>query len=173
MPCITPCACTHHNTVLLSLKTLSLIKWRDQQGRKRNFKLVDKISTRWRHLGRLVGLEENRLDVLEIKYRGDAVVCWSKVMQHWLDSGGNEDYPATWEGLCSLLEDVECAKIAKELKIVLSRAISPSPPTSATTTVAGIVVLRSKHLTLPMPPTRMLPSFVSLAENYHITTLKY
>ena len=36
-------------------------------------------------------------------------------MQLWLESK-HEDYPLTWEGLYSLLEDVECSGVAEELQ---------------------------------------------------------
>ena len=33
-----------------------------------------------------------------------------------------EDYPTTWEGLCSLLEDAQCSEVAVELKKALGTA---------------------------------------------------
>ena len=52
---------------------------------------------------------------------GDTTVCWMKVMDHWLVEGGVLPYyPATWEGLYLLLEDVECKKVADELKEIIT-----------------------------------------------------
>ena len=41
--------------------------------------------------------------------------CWENVMLHWLDSGGTHDYPATWQGLCTLLNDLKLSKVAEDL----------------------------------------------------------
>ena len=36
-------------------------------------------------------------------------------MDHWLNKKC-EDYPVSWQGLYSLLEDVDCSSVAKELE---------------------------------------------------------
>jgi hypothetical protein len=52
----------------------------------------------------------------------NAAMCWEKVMQFWLSEYQQEcsdeepEYPATWEGLYEMLEDVEFAEVAKQLK---------------------------------------------------------
>ena len=48
-----------------------------------------------------------------------------KVMEHWLAEGGTPDYPATWEGLYELLEDVEYAEVAEELKRIVQAMHGP------------------------------------------------
>ena len=55
-------------------------------------------------------------------------MCLLKVIQHWLDGGGASEYPITWVGLYSLLEDAECAEIAKELRKAVSLAVPPPAP---------------------------------------------
>ena len=72
-------------------------------------------------------LTVNQLDGWESEYRGAVSRCWNKVMEHWLDEGGvTEDYPATWEGLYTLLEDVQCTQVAEELKNALESASKAS-----------------------------------------------
>ena len=39
-----------------------------------------------------------------------------QVMDHWLTRGGSHDYPATWEGLYSLLNDLGYGNVAVKLK---------------------------------------------------------
>ena len=70
-----------------------------------------------------VGLTMNQLDAWEDQYRGDSRKCWTKVMEYWL-KGDSEQYPATWEGLCSLLEDTEFSTASEELNKAVIEASS-------------------------------------------------
>ena len=63
----------------------------------------------------------DEIDAWDIQYQRDAGACWKKVMKHWLDGGGEKEYPPTWEGLYNLLVDVGCCTIAKELKAAVNR----------------------------------------------------
>ena len=42
--------------------------------------------------------------------------CWCKVMHYWLTGGHTPDYPATWDGLYEMLEDVEYFEVARQLR---------------------------------------------------------
>ena len=57
----------------------------------------------------------NDLKALEHQ-RGGAMECWTEVMSHWLAGGGGRGYPATWEGLYVLLNDMELSKVASDLE---------------------------------------------------------
>ena len=105
--------------VALSLRSLELIKWTAEHGCQQGFRLVDKVSSKWQTFGRRVKIEHNKLKALEDQYR-DPARCWLEVMEHWLNGGGNREYPVTWDGLYALLEDVEFSEVAKELKKAVS-----------------------------------------------------
>ena len=94
---------------------------------------MNRISTKWLNIGYLLGKGPNQLEELEDQYRGKASRCWCALMDDWLSDGGTSDYPATWEGLVSILEDIQCGQVAKELKIALASATSAAPPTSLPT----------------------------------------
>ena len=68
----------------------------------------------------LLGLTPSQLNAINGQYRGDAGLCWNEVMDHWLD-GGSAHYPPTWEGLYTLLEDMELAHVAADLKEAVSQ----------------------------------------------------
>lgn len=55
------------------------------------------------------------MDKWQRKHGGDADDCWDEVIRCWFDRG-SEDYPLSWEGLYELLNDVEYAEVARELK---------------------------------------------------------
>ena len=55
-------------------------------------------------------------------------MCIRRITKHWLDGGGASEYPVTWDGLYSLLEDAECAEIAKQLRKAVSLAVPPPAP---------------------------------------------
>ena len=114
--------CSHPTKATPSLLSLNIINWRDEQGREQKFRLVDKVSARWKNFGEMLGLEYNQLDALKQEKLGRVPECWKRVMDHW-QRGGSAEYPPTWEGLYSLLEDMEYGQIAVELKEAVSRAL--------------------------------------------------
>lgn len=68
----------------------------------------------------LLGISMSQLKAWEGENAGDQTMCWRLVMEQWLTFGGVEDYPATWEGLLILLEDVQCPAEAEELKKIIA-----------------------------------------------------
>lgn len=105
------------------MSSLTLIKWKDDNGEIQNFNLGDKVSSKWRKFGHRMKLENNKLDGWEGQFHGDVTRCWGEVMQHWLDMGGTDEYPETWEELYKMLEDVELGGVAKKLKRAVDAAI--------------------------------------------------
>lgn len=103
--------------VPLSLKNLTLLKWNDEHGNEQSFRLVDHVSSKWREIGTLLGASPNMVDAWE--NQGDTVRCWNVVMEHWIAEGGTCDYPATWKNLYTLLIDIKCSVIARNLKKVV------------------------------------------------------
>ena len=73
--------------------------------------------------GLAVSVDMNCLKSWEMQYHEDTNRCWLEVMGHWLNAGGTDNHPTTWEGLCQLLVDVGYKKVAKELRTALA-----SPP---------------------------------------------
>ena len=82
---------------------------------------MDKVSARWQRFGLALDLTPNQLDALDRQYRGDAYLSWNRVMDHWRQ-GGSARYPPQWEGLYSLLRDMEYGQIAVELEAAVRRA---------------------------------------------------
>lgn len=107
----------------LSIVTLHLIKWRDARGQTQTFRLVDRVSASWRRFGMILRLAENQLEKWDDEYRGDANNCWARVMGEWLNQC-TEDYPASWEGLYTLLDDAEFSEVAQELRKAVDGASS-------------------------------------------------
>ena len=113
--------------VPLTVRTLTLLKWEDKHGCQKRFRLITKVSSRWTDFGRLFGQEEDELEGLGVQYHHKAKQCWCKVVSQWLDNGGTAEYPATWGGFISVLEDVELWEVARELEMVLRSAIVHPP----------------------------------------------
>ena len=76
---------------------------------------MNRVSAKWRKFGLLLDLKANVLDGWDSQYHCKVEDCWVRVMQHWMD-GGSKVYPATWQGLYDLVEDVGFPAVAKELK---------------------------------------------------------
>ncbi len=109
--------------LILSTKSLALIKWRDKEGRDQKFCLRDKVSSKWWDLGILLTIEQALLDGWDSQYLKNASRCWDKVMDTWITSRGTGDYPSTWEGVYQLLEDINCGKFVDALREAVTHAI--------------------------------------------------
>ena len=113
--------------VPLTMSTLILLKWKDSKGHTFKFQLVYKVGSRWRDFGQRFGQEKNQLNSIKEEC-SKCERCWCKVMNWWLRAGGTAEYPATWRGLLTVLEDIECESVARELERVLSSVTPPPPP---------------------------------------------
>ena len=77
---------------------------------------------KWDKIAIQIGLEHNTWVGIEKHHRGDQERCWQEVMQKWLDGQGQENYPTSWEGLYSLLNDIGSSQVAKKLKDAIVKA---------------------------------------------------
>jgi hypothetical protein len=106
----------YYLTGSLSNGTLHILRWKDQNGGKKTFRLVDRVSAGWKEFGTLLGITQNQLGTWEEQYCGDINTCWTKIMECWLNGIGRNRYPPTWEGLYELLDDAQYSQVAEELK---------------------------------------------------------
>ena len=106
-----------------SLKSLHIIKWNNDDGSEEVFCLTKRVSTRWKDIGILLGLESNELTAIERDIPLDTGMRWNKVMECWLEGCSSEYFP-TWEGLYALLNDIECSEIAIKLEDAVNKALS-------------------------------------------------
>ena len=74
-------------------------------------------------------------------------MCWTKVMQHWLNGVGKDRYPPTWEGLYMLLEDAEYPQVAEDLKKVVDD--STAEDSSVSIPVDGVSTIPADEGTPP------------------------
>ena len=100
--------------VPLTRRNLALLKWRDAKGLEYTFRLVDRVSAEWMDFGMLLDIDLDTLDGWEVQYQANTRVCWERVMDSWLENCSS-DYPVTWEGLCTLLQDAGLADVSQEL----------------------------------------------------------
>ena len=99
-------------------QNLTLIRWRDGQGRIRRFYLMDNISYKWRIIGELLGLPFPKLESIAMEHRDKPENCCRSVLGQWLDNPPPR-YPTTWQGLLELLEDGKLGEIATQLRTAL------------------------------------------------------
>ena len=116
-----------HVAIPLSINTLTLLKWKDQHGCMKKFKLITKVSSKWRDFGIRLSHELDQLEAWAEECRGVSSRCWCRVMNYWITENDSPDYPATWSGLFLVLEDVEYSEVAAELK----KALASVMPTNA------------------------------------------
>ncbi len=89
--------------ICLSPNTLTLIKWKDEEGKTQSFHLVTKVNEKWRRTGKLLDYTNTELDDMEREQKGNTELCWCLLMEKWLFTIGCQSYPANLDGLYSLL----------------------------------------------------------------------
>ena len=57
------------------------------------------VSVQWRNLGGALGLDQDTLSAIDVKYRGDTQDCLREMLTKRLQSGG----PLSWRVLCDCL----------------------------------------------------------------------
>lgn len=100
------------------MRALNLIKWKDGSGHVHKFRLINRVSSKWESFGYRLDIPQNMLDGWREQCLGYSARCWMKVMECWL-TVGHSQYPPSWEGLYEMLEDVEYAEVATELRHAL------------------------------------------------------
>lgn len=87
------------------------------------FQLLEKISTKWKDIGTLIGLLPSKLEVISKQNGPDSVECCRAVLNLWVENH-TERYSFTWDGLIELLEDIGMTTAASDLQtIILSKEI--------------------------------------------------
>ena len=102
-------------------RNLTLIDWRNEQGKKQQFRLKKLICHKWNDIGCLLEIPRPVLIGWEEQYRGHAINSTNAVLDHWFENP-TEFYPLTWEGLDRLLNDAELGQVAEDLKQALTNA---------------------------------------------------
>ena len=103
-------------------RNLTLIVWKNQQGKKQQFRLMQLICHKWKIIGNLVEIPLPLLTGWEEKYGKDPMNSINAVLSHWLEHP-TEYYPVSWEGLSHLLDDAELGQVALDLNQALSNAL--------------------------------------------------
>ena len=76
--------------------------------------VLKKVSSQWRTIGIRTG-QADSLDNYQQMAMLDNTVCCQKVFQAWINNGGHEKYPLTWQGLYDILCDIDHRGIANEI----------------------------------------------------------
>ena len=99
---------------------MTVIRWKNEGGEIKKFRLKSSIMHKWRDVGNLV-VPRQQLEVWA-REKDSSKECCEAVLSHWLDHPPR-DYPATWEGLYELLEDSELGQVATDLKQAVDNVI--------------------------------------------------
>ena len=94
--------------VPLTLRTITLFKWTDENGQPKSLRILDEISSRWTEAGDLLGLSPARLKGIEVYQLKEA----------WIQDNQGP-YPVSWVGLICLLTDMKLTILAKDLQCAL------------------------------------------------------
>ena len=114
--------------VPLSLSAMKFLKWKDDWGRVQTFRLIDEVSSKWRDFGSIIGLQNNLLVAWEEQFLRNSARCWCEVMTQWVIGGQRCEYPVSWVGLYTMLDDVSCHEVSKRLQKAVASAETVTHP---------------------------------------------
>ena len=106
----------------LTPRSLTIIKWRNDEGNVDRFNVISSVAYKWRDVGKILGIGYGPLEAISMKHQKDPEPCCDDVFKKWLEDG-SDHYPITWGGLVELLEDAGLPQVSNDLKIALSRQI--------------------------------------------------
>ena len=98
-----------------------VFKWKNQHGKVERFRIVSEIFSKWQEIGILVGISHQQLEAWEREKR-ESKACCIAVLNHWLRYTSGK-YPASWDGLCEILEDCELGQVAERLRVAVNAAV--------------------------------------------------
>ena len=108
----------------IEYRFVDLIKWEDENGVKREFRIYSKIAHKWRQIATLLGFEPGEIESIRKNNPFDDRDRVAVMLGRWFDNAKNlpnaSRYPKSWQGLINLLEDAELGEVAEELKRALS-----------------------------------------------------
>ena len=103
-------------------RNITLIEWRNKQGKRKRFRLKERICHKWFDIGSLLEIPLPVLQSWETEHLKNQLKCTNTVLSHWLDNP-TDYYPISWEGLDRLLDNAELGEVAEELKQALKGAL--------------------------------------------------
>lgn len=117
---------TNCTSSVLNLRTLTILKWKDDQGTIHRYNVISSICHKWCEIGTVLGLDFGALEAISLKNSKDPKSCCMDVIKKW-QQDGSQYYPFSWEGLLDLLEDTqELATVISKLRNALDRNIASS-----------------------------------------------
>ena len=86
------------------------------RGKLHEISVIDKIQNRWREAGiYLLNADHTYLSRVSEENRDDYHRC-KQILAEWIKRKGTREYPSTWDGLRTLLEDLDYEEVAGELQ---------------------------------------------------------
>ena len=94
------------------------------------FRLSDKILAKWDIIGETLGLDHDTIEAINDDERR-AEKKLRRVLSKWFDNAGalpnHQDYPLTWDGLRTLLVDIQKKEVAEQFFEFLSTCPNTEP----------------------------------------------
>ncbi len=105
---------------------LHLIKWKDEYGELQTLHIYGVLSSIWDKVSDLLTLDPHTRIAIETRNDRNPEQCIRDVIEKWMqnEKGLSPNYACTWNGLLSLLKDVDLTTSASDLKKALVADIS-------------------------------------------------
>ena len=105
---------------------LHLIKWKDEYGEVQTLHIYGVLSSIWDKVSDLLKLDSHTRIAIETRNERNPERCIRDVIEKWMqnEKGLSPNYACTWNGLLSLLKDVDLTTAASDLNEALVADIS-------------------------------------------------
>lgn len=94
----------------------NLIKYKGKDGSEKKLRILSRASRKWREIAGEFFDEQNLVDNLDDKHRGDSTACLRAVFSEFLSRHLANNYTRDWKGIIRVFDDLDDEALAKEVK---------------------------------------------------------
>ena len=97
---------------------LELIKYKDTDGKMKELRLLQRVQNKWKEIGIQLDIGHAALEGIRKKHRDNVYEQCQEVFQIWREQG-SQKYPYLWNGILSMLKDIQMKRVSEELEKAL------------------------------------------------------
>lgn len=108
-----------------TIANLQLLSWKDHNGERKTYSVTSQVQHKWQTIGIQLGFHLPHIQSLECKYSSNptpSTMCLIQILDQWIRNGVQQNvdrYCPTWDGLTTLLCDIEEGGVAEKIRKIL------------------------------------------------------
>lgn len=113
---------SHSTQQEFTVNNLQLLSWNNHGGERKTYSVAENVKHKWQNIAILLGFQVPDITSLKSEHSNDAIRCLIEIFDQWIRNAAQQSsdrYCPTWDGLLTLLYDIEEASVAKYLTEIL------------------------------------------------------